>query len=81
MQLEDITNVKKQLIILIKRWDMSGRKYGLTFVMYNNLGFKIRGELAAGYNQYIIIAVLFIFPKQLQEIDFFMSLMGCPNLL
>ena len=48
---------------------MSGRKYGLLFAMYSNLGFKIRGVLA-GYDQYIVIAVLFILPKQLQDIDF-----------
>ena len=67
MRLEDITNVKNQLI---KGWDMSGRKYGLIFVMYDNLGFKIRGA-SAGYDQYIVIAVLFISPKQLQEIGFY----------
>ena len=48
---------------------MSGRKYGIISVMYNNLGFKIRGA-SAGYDQYIVIAVLFISPKQLQEIGF-----------
>jgi hypothetical protein len=68
MRLEDIDKVKEQLI---KGWSLTGKKYDLAFVMYDNLGFKVLGA-RAGYDQYIVIAVQFISSKQLQDIGFYL---------
>lgn len=68
-RLEDIKKISGKLL---KGWNLKGRKYGLIFVMYDNLGFRIRGA-QAGYDQYIVIAVVFISPQQLIDMGFYRS--------
>ena len=67
VRLENIDKVNEQLT---KGWDLVGKKFWLTFVMFDNLGFRILGA-KAGYDQYIVVAVVFISSKQLQEIGLY----------
>lgn len=68
VRLEDIQEVKKQLV---KGWDLAGKQYWMIFVMYDNLGFRIKGA-RAGYDQYINIIVHFVSPNELRRLGFYL---------
>ena len=51
-------------------WKIDRMRYGLVFIIYDNLGFRILGA-RAGYDQYTMILVFFITPEQLKELGFY----------
>lgn len=66
-RLDDIKQVNYKLL---RGWDLTGKRYWVVFVTYDNLGFRILGA-KAGYDQYVFIQVHFISAEQLQELGFY----------
>ena len=51
-------------------WKIDRMRYGLVFIIFDSLGFRILGA-RAGYDQYTMILVFFITPEQLMELGFY----------
>ena len=66
-RLKDIEAVNQKIE---EGWKIDRMRYGLAFIIYDNLGFLILGA-RAGYYQYTMILVFFITPEQLKELGFY----------
>jgi hypothetical protein len=66
-RLKDIEAVNRKIE---EGWKIDRMRYGLVFIIYDNLGFRILGA-RAGYDQYTMILVFFISPEQLKELGFY----------
>ena len=66
-RLKDIDNVNQQILT---GWDLNEKRHWVLFVMYDNLGFRIRGA-RAGYDQYTMVLVSFISPTELAKVGFY----------
>lgn len=62
-----ISQIKDCREKILKGYDFNGKKYGLFLVLFDNLGFRIRGgrERKIGYDQYTAIQIVFITKEKL----------------